>query len=355
MALAGMGTGFITVSALKRWNIPDSTAGIFTIAFLVGQTLGYITFGFLADRRGHKLALELAILASTVGFALTWLAPGPEWYYAAFILFGIGSSAIIGSAMLMVMEFCAPERRPTYIGITSTSVGVVGIVAPLIGAGLASVNYDGLFAVCVAIDAVALILMRWWVREPRWNAEDRMRMQNDEVRNVWRTIIARHSAFMHSAFVLVVSSGVCAAQGDTPPPRPDPRFGIVEAFVNPDAAREAGAGFTRIILRWDVIQPGGPADWKPANVPDPFIARELADGRQVVGLLIGTPAWASADGVADARAVPRMDAWAAFTDGWPSTTAAASISGSSGTSRMCGMPATPAARGWGTRRTTPGC
>jgi hypothetical protein len=61
-----------------------------------------------------------------------------------------------------------------------------------------------------------------------------------------------------------------------------------------------------------VIQPAGSVDWKPANVPDPFIERELADGRQVVGLLIGTPAWASADGNADARAVPKMDAWEAF-------------------------------------------
>ena len=138
MALAGMGIGFVTVSALKRWNVADSTAGLYTIAFLVGQTLGYISFGFLADRFGHKLSLELSILASTLGYALTWLAPTPEWYFVSFILFGIGSSAVIGSAMLVVMEFCEPVRRPTYIGITSTSVGVVGIVAPLIGAALAS-------------------------------------------------------------------------------------------------------------------------------------------------------------------------------------------------------------------------
>jgi len=113
--------------------------------------------------------------------------------------------------------------------------------------------------------------------------------------------------------VFAVAAGVCAAQTDRPPARPDPRFGIVEAFVNPDAATEANAGFTRIILRWDVIQPAGPADWKPANVPDPLIARELADGREVIGLLIGTPAWASTTGVADARAMPRLDAWEAFT------------------------------------------
>jgi MFS family permease len=168
MALAGMGIGFITVSAINRWQIPDSTAGLFTIAFLAGQTAGYIGFGFLADRFGHKLALELAILASTLGFALTWLAPTPEWYFASFILFGIGSSAMVGSAMLVVMEFCAPERRPTYVGISSTGVGAVSFVAPLIGAALASISYDLLFAVCVVISSLALILMRWWVREPRW-------------------------------------------------------------------------------------------------------------------------------------------------------------------------------------------
>ena len=94
---------------------------------------------------------------------------------------------------------------------------------------------------------------------------------------------------------------------------PDPRFGIVEAFVNADAATAAGAGYSRIILRWDVIQPDGPADWKPANVPDPYVAAELDAGREVVAILIGTPKWAAVRPEDGARAVPDMDAWAAFT------------------------------------------
>jgi hypothetical protein len=85
--------------------------------------------------------------------------------------------------------------------------------------------------------------------------------------------------------ILVTLLAPLARAEDAPP---DPRFGIVEAFVNPEAATEAGAGYTRIILRWDVIQPAGPDDWKPANVPDPAVAAELAAGRQVVAVLIGT-------------------------------------------------------------------
>jgi hypothetical protein len=95
-------------------------------------------------------------------------------------------------------------------------------------------------------------------------------------------------------------------------PPPDPRFGVVEAFVNPDAATEARAGYTRIILRWDVIQPASPADWKPANVPDPAVAAELAAGREVVAVLIGTPAWASSQGGTSARDVPELYYWEAF-------------------------------------------
>jgi hypothetical protein len=117
--------------------------------------------------------------------------------------------------------------------------------------------------------------------------------------------------------ILSLLCALCVLAGQTPvaladAPRPDPRFGVVEAFVNSAAATEAGVGYSRIILRWDVIQPDGPADWKPANVPDPFVAEELAAGRDVVAILIGTPKWAAIRPEDGARAVPDMDAWAAF-------------------------------------------
>lgn len=170
MALGGMGMGFVTVSALHRWSVPDSTAGLYTIAFLGGQTVGNVGFGFLADRFGHKLSLELAIFAAVMGFAVALAAPAADWYFLAFVLLGIAASAGFGSALLVVMEFCEPQRRPTYVGITSTSVGLVGIVAPLLAATLATASYEWLFAACVLVNILALILMRWWVREPRWKA-----------------------------------------------------------------------------------------------------------------------------------------------------------------------------------------
>ena len=96
------------------------------------------------------------------------------------------------------------------------------------------------------------------------------------------------------------------------PPTPDHRFGVVQAFLNTEAANEAGVGYSRIVMRWDLIQPASIDDWKPANVPDPFIAEELASGREVVAVLMGTPPWASADGSDNPKAVPNMSYWERF-------------------------------------------
>lgn len=95
----------------------------------------------------------------------------------------------------------------------------------------------------------------------------------------------------------------------TPPPF-DPRFGIVDTFVNPAEANAAGAGWTRVFFRWDVIQPAGPSDWKPTNVPDPLLDAEIAAGRDVVAVLIGTPTWATETGTS--TAVPPLEYWGDF-------------------------------------------
>jgi len=167
MALGGMGTGFLTVAAVSRWAVPDRDAGLFTLALLAGQTVGTLACGFLADRFGHKVCLELGTLAGFGGFALAWLAPGPDWYYAVFVLLGFLSGAVLVSGILIVMEFSGPERRPTYVGIANTAVGLVGLVAPVLGTALTGVGFGLLFAASAVCYLGAFVMFHWWVHEPR--------------------------------------------------------------------------------------------------------------------------------------------------------------------------------------------
>jgi MFS family permease len=167
MALGGMGYGFLTVAAVDRWQIADSAAGLFTGGYLVGETCGNLAFGMLADRRGHKRSLELGMLAAVLGYALAVLAPAPGWYFVVFVLLGVVQAAVVVPGILVVMEFALQDRRPTYVGIANTGVGLVSIVAPLIGAALAELGYGWLFGVAALINLAALLLFHWWVRDPR--------------------------------------------------------------------------------------------------------------------------------------------------------------------------------------------
>lgn len=77
---------------------------------------------------------------------------------------------------------------------------------------------------------------------------------------------------------------------------PDPRFGAIETYDASAAASEMGAGWTRIPFLWAQMQPNGTHEWIPP-LSDEELAREIAQGRQPVGLVITTPAWATDMGI----------------------------------------------------------
>jgi hypothetical protein len=75
---------------------------------------------------------------------------------------------------------------------------------------------------------------------------------------------------------------------------PDPRFGAVEAFYDPQAAQDLNLGWERIIFYWAELQRNGPDDqWNKYQVRDTWLAEAAAQGRQVVGLIENTPPWAT--------------------------------------------------------------
>ena len=160
--------GFLAVYAVQRWDLPDSQAGIFTIAMLIGQALSNLGFGWLADRKGHKLVLEICVLTTALGTGIAALAPDDIWFLLVFFLIGISAAGFMLSGIMIVFEFCEPEIRPTYIGINNTYNGVVAIIMPLLGGWLAqSFGYQTMFTITFIVCLVGLSLLHFWVKEPR--------------------------------------------------------------------------------------------------------------------------------------------------------------------------------------------
>lgn len=76
-------------------------------------------------------------------------------------------------------------------------------------------------------------------------------------------------------------------------PPVDPRFGVVQAYEAAEAAAEVEVGWERLFFSWPDMQPAGPDQWDEPYYGDAVIDQEVAAGRELVGLLISTPDWAS--------------------------------------------------------------
>jgi predicted MFS family arabinose efflux permease len=166
--LSGMATGFLVVYAVQSWELPDATASGFTIALQVGLTLANLAFGFLVDRKGHKLSLEICMLLNVLLLGLAIAVPSAVWFFVIFFLRGAIQAGMFISGISIVYEFTDAENRPTYIGLANTIPGVAGAIAPLIGGWLAgAVSYQAMFVLSAAIGAASWVILRFAVREPR--------------------------------------------------------------------------------------------------------------------------------------------------------------------------------------------
>lgn len=94
--------------------------------------------------------------------------PSPEFYFIVYVLLGVNLSSWIVTGMLVVWEFYETSRIPTYAGLASTIRGLISLVAPLIATLIADTGYDSLFIICAILTFLGLLLMRTWVKEPRW-------------------------------------------------------------------------------------------------------------------------------------------------------------------------------------------
>ena len=171
LAVGGMGMAFVTAAAVTKWDVSGGTVGNYTVALLVGQSASNLLFGLLADRIGHKPSLVLGGLAATAAYAIAGLTTLPLLYYLVFVLLGVYFSATFVSGLMIVLEFVGPEQRPTYVGATNSIIGAINVVIPLLGGWLATFSYGYLFTLSAAAGLLGVLLMWFWVVDPRHTGE----------------------------------------------------------------------------------------------------------------------------------------------------------------------------------------
>jgi MFS family permease len=166
--LATMASAFYIVFGTEAFSVDASGVVVLTIVTVSSVAVMNLVWGFIGDHSGHKLVLTLAAFCLALAAVIAIAAPDQHYLAATFVLLGAYTAADNVSGLNIILEFCAPEDRPTYIGLTNTLLAPVITLAPLIGAWLATaLGYQPMFAVSMAVSAAGGTLLLFWVREPR--------------------------------------------------------------------------------------------------------------------------------------------------------------------------------------------
>ena len=120
----------------------------------------------------------------------------------------------------------------------------------------------------------------------------------------------RTAKFLRSLFSLAIVAGAMVptyAASANAATVADTRFGIAEGFRNPGVMAEIGAGWERLILPWDQIEPDAAGDFSHLGqtLTKGQVQSELDRGTKVAGLFQFTPAWAAANPGDGKRSVPK--------------------------------------------------
>jgi MFS family permease len=165
---ATMGFAFFTIYAVKEFGVDERLIGFLTGLLLFTEVAANPIMGWLGDRRGHLLTLQIGIVATIASVLLAMGAQGVAWFFPIFILAGIANVAAWTVPLSMTLEFGPESQRPTYIGLSNTLIAPSTFIAPIIaGLLIDNINYQAAFLVSAIAGIVTLLVLVIGVKDPR--------------------------------------------------------------------------------------------------------------------------------------------------------------------------------------------
>lgn len=168
VGIATMAGALFAISALRIGGLNAPEVGAESTVLIIATTAGNFLWGALGDRLGHRSVLIGAALCAAGAAALALVAHGVVAYGLVFLLLGLHLSALVLSQLTFITEFAPPDRRPTYIALTSVAYAPFAVGAPILGGWLADRwGYAPVFVIAIAAGLTAAAIYRLRVPHAR--------------------------------------------------------------------------------------------------------------------------------------------------------------------------------------------
>ena len=126
--------GIIGPVLRQDWGISGTEIGFLNTVTFAASAFGRLLTGFLGDRYGRRVMLNLDLLLFTLGAAICALAQNMFMLSAGRAIVGFGLGGEISIAITMLAEFCSTRFRGTASGLVNVGSGGFGnFLAPAFG------------------------------------------------------------------------------------------------------------------------------------------------------------------------------------------------------------------------------
>ena len=165
---ATMGFVFYTVYAVRVFGISEGLIGILTGLLMFTEVAMNPIMGWIGDRRGYLITLQIGMVATIASSLLALGAQGVAWFFPMFILAGVASVAAWTIPLSMTLEFGSESERPSYIGLANTLIAPSTFLAPILaGLLIDKVNYQWTFLASAIVGIATLLVLLMGVSDPR--------------------------------------------------------------------------------------------------------------------------------------------------------------------------------------------
>ena len=159
---------FYILFARNTIELTGSNIGLLSVAFVMGDALSNIPWGYLGDKSGFRSSFISALVLWIAATLLLLLGHAPWLVFLAFFGLGAAQSGYQMSSQTMVLEFGLREDMAMRLAFSSTAEGLMLTLGPLMGGLIAAVaGYSTLFIISMTFEAVALVILLALVEEPR--------------------------------------------------------------------------------------------------------------------------------------------------------------------------------------------
>jgi MFS family permease len=169
MATIGrMAVPFYVLDARGRVDIGGAELGAISGAFILFQCLGPLLGGVVADRRGFRFVFLVSLSTWMLAVVALMNADDAVGLTLVFAALGAGLGGFQMSAQNLVLEFGSRRNLPMRIAVANSASDLVAAVGALLGAALTLVvSFAAIFQIALAFQVAALIVVGFWVDEPR--------------------------------------------------------------------------------------------------------------------------------------------------------------------------------------------